>query len=888
MSKINLRIALWNANGLANHLLEVESFLKNNYIDIMLISETHGTDRSYFNITGYATIATNHPSNCAYGGAAILIKRSILYEQQESICTDAVQASCIKIKCSNEKIMIAAIYIRPRFALKEADYDTILNKLGIKFIVGGDFNAKHPHWGSRLSSPKGVQLLRSISKNHVAALSGGRPTYWPTDPNKTPDLIDFFLHKGLNKRLFGVENSYDLTSDHSPVILSYCTIQKLNTKPCINYQKFQNNIQRKTFPNSYIGSVQELETAVTNFSSAITDEINNSSFYPVDRGVQCSRAIREMISHKRKVRKRWQETRDPVIKSELNKLTKELKNALKENKNQEFNSRMTSLTADESTDYSLWKEVKKLNSSNFRDTPLKDPSGRWVTDNLEKANLFKNHLTNVFTPFNENNNQDEINEIENFLNIAMPMTRNTKYISPAEVKKQLKNLKNRKSPGIDGITNRSLKLLPMHAISYICTIFNAMLRLGYFPKQWKIGCIIMIPKPGKPPEVVNSYRPISLLNVLSKVFERLLLSRMYLFIDTLLPSHQFGFRACHGTPQQCHRLVEYIKQSFERKEYCSAIFLDISQAFDKVWHSGLLFKLKNIFPYYIYTILKSYLINREFFVRIGDERSSRGIIRSGVPQGSALGPLLYIIYTSDMPVQHDGITATFADDTAFLSSSINKDEASSKLQGQIDKFCHWCRKWNIKINAEKSQHITFTWRKGDCPPVMINGHLVNEEEQVTGPPRVKYLGLTLDRRLTFGPHIKNMRKELNLKRKKLYYILNTKSSLSLENKLLIYKSVLKPVWAYCCPLWGMASDSNLAIIERFQCITLRVCTGDPNYVPNELIRRDLKIPPVREEISRLASYHRDRMTTHCNPLATDCISNSLTSSRLSKKIFCNI
>jgi len=150
-----------------------------------------------------------------------------------------------------------------------------------------------------------------------------------------------------------------------------------------------------------------------------------------------------------------------------------------------------------------------------------------------------------------------------------------------------------------------------------------MIRLCYFPVQWKYAQIIMIAKPGKLPTEVNSYRPISLLPIISKVFEWLLLHRLdeKIHIDGQLPTHQFGFRNNHSTIQQCHRVVTKIKESIEGKKMWTSVFLDIQQAFDKVWHRGLLYKLKLHLPDHLYLLLNSHLSERYFQVKIEDELS---------------------------------------------------------------------------------------------------------------------------------------------------------------------------------------------------------------------------------------------------------------------------
>ena len=158
-----------------------------------------------------------------------------------------------------------------------------------------------------------------------------------------------------------------------------------------------------------------------------------------------------------------------------------------------------------------------------------------------------------------------------------------------------------------------------------------------------------MPKPGKPLENATSYRPISLLPVLSKVFEKLFLIRLkpILASKALIPNHQFGFREDHSTIEQVHIVYNIIRNALERKEYCTAAYVDITQAFDKVWHIGLLYKLKLKLPYQFFEILRSYLSERYFRIKLNDHISELHPIKADVPQGSVLGPVLYTIYSTD-------------------------------------------------------------------------------------------------------------------------------------------------------------------------------------------------------------------------------------------------
>jgi hypothetical protein len=215
--------------------------------------------------------------------------------------------------------------------------------------------------------------------------------------------------------------------------------------------------------------------------------------------------------------------------------------------------------------------------------------------------------------------------------------------------------------------------------------------LGYFPAQWKVAQIILLLKPGKPPHEITSYHPISLLPVVFKVFEKLLLNRLLPLVasHSLITDHQFVFRKRHSTIEQTHRVVQRIHEALETKQYYSAAFLDISQAFDKVWHTGLLYKLRRALPLNYFLLLQSYILRRHFLVKVGTDQSPLTSINAGVPQGSVLGPLLYLLYTADFPTSPGTLTATFADDTSIHTTDSDPVVASQILQTDLLAIQTW-------------------------------------------------------------------------------------------------------------------------------------------------------------------------------------------------------
>jgi hypothetical protein len=206
-------------------------------------------------------------------------------------------------------------------------------------------------------------------------------------------------------------------------------------------------------------------------------------------------------------------------------------------------------------------------------------------------------------------------------------------------------------------------------------------------------------------------------------------------------------------------------------------------------------------------------------VKINTELANLTSVNAGVPQGSVLGPLLYLLYTADIPTSSDSITATFADDTAVIAIDHDPSIASQKLQASLLELQSWLYNWRMKVNETKSVHVTFTTRRQTCPPVQINNVQIPQDNHV------KYLGLHLDRRLTWHTHILAKRKHLGLTLNKICWLLGRKSQLSINNKILIYKVILKPIWTYGIQLWGTTANSNIDILERFQSKVLRMIVG---------------------------------------------------------------
>lgn len=239
-----------------------------------------------------------------------------------------------------------------------------------------------------------------------------------------------------------------------------------------------------------------------------------------------------------------------------------------------------------------------------------------------------------------------------------------------------------------------------------------------------------------------------------------------------------------------------------------------------------------------------------------------------MPQGSILGPVLYSLYTSNIPQNENVIVATFADDTALMVTHPDVQEAIGILQNACNQIHSWTKIWKIKLNESKSVHITFTNKRiVSTPSLMLNGL------KVPYANTAKYLGMTLDIKLQWKEHVKKKRNELNLKYRQLYWLLGRASQLSIHNKILIYNQILKPIWLYGVQLWGCIKESNMKSIQTFQNKVLRNIVNAPWYIRNRDLHRDLGVPYVSSEIRRFAAKHEMRLHEHVNLEAIQLLDN---------------
>ena len=341
-------------------------------------------------------------------------------------------------------------------------------------------------------------------------------------------------------------------------------------------------------------------------------------------------------------------------------------------------------------------------------------------------------------------------------------------------------MKNKTSSGIDGISPKLLKYCAESVVDPLTIIINRSTAAGLFPDSLKVAKVIPIYKEGDR-EVFSDYRPISFLPVLGKIYERVIYARFLTYIDkfSLLDENQLGFRKEHKTVGAIACVIQQIRQAMDQKQSSCSIFLELKKAFDTLDHDILPSKLKSFgFRGRVLTLLKSYLNNRKQFLQLDSYRSSCQSVKCGVPQGSALGPSLYLLYINDLPRHVNACITFFADDTNIFS---NENTSLQSLADILDKVDEWMRSNKLKSNLDKSTAVCFGKNT-------VNHHMEGFELNIR--QKLKYLGVIIDEKISFKDHNSKVKSKMLFCN---YTVWRTRRLLTNDQLLIYYKLHLKPI-----------------------------------------------------------------------------------------------
>ena len=442
-------------------------------------------------------------------------------------------------------------------------------------------------------------------------------------------------------------------------------------------------------------------------------------------------------------------------------------------------------------------------------------------------------------------------------------------VTKTEILEATKLLKDKKTPDHTGISTNFIKQTIQAFINPFHHILNLSFTTGKVPMQFKIAKVIPIFKAGDKSQMDN-YRPISLLSSFSKIMEKIIAARLLDFLDNnkILSKWQFGFRAGHSTSHPMVHFLNKISDSLNKKKHTISIFCDLKKAFDTCNHNILLKKLDK---YGIRNTelswFESYLKERKQFVSIREKVSPLLNISLGVPQGSILGPLLFILYINDLPMASELLTLLFADDTTLLLSHDDLNVLIENINTEFRKICEFFRTNRLVLHPDKTKFIIFS-RSNITQNVAVvcnnNNEGQNNQENITKltrvfssdpTPAIKFLGVFFDPDLNFKYHISSLRKKLS---KSLYALRTVKNILNQNSLLLLYNSIFHCHLLYAVHIWSCSSSGPINDLFKLQKAAIRIISKTSYNSHTEPLLKKLEILPLPDLISftKIQFMHR--------------------------------
>lgn len=878
-----LNLMYWNANSVRNKIAEFYDFISTNNIHVVCLSETHLKPDD--NIL-------SHPDSIMYrldrvdrdcGGVAIVIRRGLKHRLLPDMGMKLLETIGIELTFeNNSKVKIFSTYlpgssranvIRQHFL---SDLRRVTNeRRSTSYFMCGDFNAKHQNFNCHNSNAAGRLLYDEFTNSNFIVAHPNTHTYIPEDPNRNPSTIDLMITNSMLQ--YSDLACHYLGSDHNAV----CTQIRLNSPSVLNNErlirafnktdwvKYQRDVLRNMNLTECqiddVTSTNQIDVLIENFTSAIlsAQDTNVPLVQPDYYRLELTPFLRFLIIMRRHYRREWMRTHNPLTKRTVNALTGQIRSGIQELRNDNWSRRLSSFPQDDNKK-SLWRVTKFLKNRNRAIPPLRDGDRTLITAE-EKTEA----LANQFEKFHENplatNDPQFASQVEQTVNDYLsnsPDVSEIDYPTIEEVTEYVKRLKSSKAPGIDKVHNTLIKRLPPQAIAHLTFIFCCCLKFAYFPTSWKLATVIPIRKPGKVASMCSSYRPISLLSCLSKIYERVLLTRTNRHTENgeVLPDEQHGFRPFHSTTSQLHRVMKEFRLNFSRKDTTGVLLFDIEKAFDRIWHYGLIYKMIQLnYPKYIIHSVFSFVSDRKFRVALNSHLSCERSIPAGVPQGAVLSPSLYNIYTSDVPTLENCVTAFYADDTAILSASEYWTDTSEYLTTAAHTLHAYYEKWKINLNTGKTQALLVTRRRFREVPMPTEHFCLNDVE-IDWSNEAKYLGFVIDRKLTMKNHIDHVIKKTNNAIRLLYPLIHRKSKLSVDNKVLIFKTCLRPIFTYASPILSSVAKCHFNKLQRLQNKILKMIFDLDWHTPTTSLHEDNGIELLHEFTTKLTDRFQQRLS----------------------------
>ena len=764
-----------------------------------------------------------------HGGILVFVRDNIPAQRRYDLEPNGIECLWLEIRLRNRKILVGTFYRPPNST--PIVLSSIENSIDLAFnldiqdvIITGDFNLDMMKQASR-------SKVENIAQRYGMTQMISDPTHFT---EHSSSLIDIFLVSNpLLVTISGVGEPFldQNMRYHCPIFCCF----KFSKPRCSTFKRriwkydqggfnlLRRNVSAFDWDSCFDTCI---DTYVDNFTLSLL-ELCNATI--PNRIITVRKSDPEWMHNSiRLYIRRRKRAYDKAKRSNLqhdwvnyNQLRNETTSLIRKARSKHMEKLAEKLLSEDLSSSNFWKILKQFtkSASTNQNIPVLNHNNQFHTDNSDKANIL-----NTF--FQSQTLLDDANKVIPDYHLPDYQPSLSLFaITELEVSSVLKSLSTGKASGPDQINTRVLKELASELANPLCCLFNYALRLGIVPKKWKLAHVCAVHKKDDP-QLVGNYRPISLLSCISKVLEKLIHKHMFNFFvaNNGISSLQSGFVPNDSTVNQLAYIYHTFCQAMDEGKEIRAVFCDISKAFDRVWHKGLLYKLsqKGISGSLL-TWLSDYLNGRRQCVVLNGYVSDPLPIQAGVPQGSILGPLLFVIFINDIVEEIQSNIRLFADDTSLYVLVEDPASAAVKLNADLSKISEWADNWLVTFNPSKTESIVISRKhtKPQHPPLTMYNTTISEVEIH------KHLGVVLSSNGQWRAHL-DMVKEKAWKRvnvlRSLKFILDRRS---LE---ILFTTFVRPILEYSDVVWDNLTQAEEYDLEQIQLEALRIISGNTRLV----------------------------------------------------------
>lgn len=798
-----------------NKIEEIELFLLTENVDILCISETWlGLDEIQFIHFFNYNISSYYCRNMyLHGGVLILVKNNLMCTEitclTELSMDKLFECSAVTLTISDIKYCIVCLYRAPNtdvnvFLSKFEECLNLICKLNVhKIIICGDININY-----MCRNNATINLDDLIHSFNLLSIFNEPTRIF----NNLSSAVDYIL---TNFDILDKKIIHTGISDHSAQKITFET-NKANLNSSIKFRSFS----KKNISNFilYLGdekwhsvfNEQSVDKKFTVFAETVA-YYYHSCFKMVTKTINTNSKEKLWLTTGIKISSiRLKELYNlmtlSVVDKQYYKNYKSIyRRVIKQAKRLYFDK---IIIDSENKSRTIWKIINKNVKRNNRVSEVATIkiNNNEISDKKIIADSFNSYFVNLPKTLLSPNSNTGKKSVD-----SVPRTENSIYLEPVtelEVLEAINNLKNSNSTGYDNLSVKIIKQCASLIAKPLCHIINQCFIDGCFPSLLKISKVICLHKKGDINEISN-YRPISLLSVFSKIFEKLLATRIIKFLEKnkIFSPNQHGFRENHSTISALVSILDYVYKNIDKGNKVMAIFVDLSKAFDCVNHDTL---LKKIECYGLRgqcnMLLSSYLSNRTQFVEYLGEQSERLMTDIGVPQGSVLGPLLFLLYINDVDEYISTFYCAFADDMTLVASDVTTEAMITKHKNNLHRISNYMTNTGLVMNQGKTFSLQFHpigSNYTSSPLLKLNGKSIQQVEDF------KLLGIYIDLSLNWKTHVNVICKKcasLCFAVKRLCQIT------SLSTVKVFYYSCFESVIRYCIICWGNSVTSERAFI----------------------------------------------------------------------------